>query len=659
MNSKEHIILSKLATIGIFVSIFQIIVFFFLIKTLFWTLSSLLVGVFFGLVLIFNNLKHFNISQYLYFAGSSLLITFFATNLPSGTGLRLYYPSLLAFLFLLLDFRKETLKFLILFISIVSLIFISYFFEGQFSIVLLDQKTIKFLYVCNYICSILIFVYILYNLNYLKFKTKDALFETNAKLKAIFDSSQQAIFLIDLDLKILKFNKTASQQIKIILNKDIQKGDYVNDYIPQDAIQQYIYHFNLCIETKSIVTYERHLVNENGEEYFYEIIFSPVYNENSQIIGVAAAGLDVSSKKKLEKDIQFRDILLTNIFEESPDALFLTDSISKEILACSKSTITMFEANSEDEIKNIEWMNLHNNPIEESSKMEVENALLDKGEWKSEIEYKTLKGKVFWGAIHIKRIKVLDKSYDLVRVVDITYKIIEKENLINLHLLEQKEIANKLKQKNLGLIIHGQEKERQRISKELHDGLSQMLTAARLNLEVIDTSHSLESHTQQQKVKDILHQLVIEVKRLSNNLMPTVIADFGLVYAIENLIKLIPKTIKVKFEYNNEIENVQLDTNIQISVYRIVQESLNNSIKYSNADLIHIFLGISENNELILEVKDDGLGFEIDKINNIDEPLPFNGLNNMKERAELINAHFEITSVPNKGTLICVVIPLF
>lgn len=659
MDSKHHILLSKLATIGIVISIIQVILFGFIINTLFWTLASISVGIFFGLILLLNRLKKYNPAQIVYFIGSSILIAFFAAYLPLGSGMRLYYPSLLAFLFLIVDFRKQKLSFLIMFSTIVSCIFLSYFNEGGFSFLQFNNQEIRYLYISNYISSVAILIYVLYHNNFLKYDIKDALFESNAKLKAIFDSSKQAIFLIDLHLNILKYNKTAFNQIKSILGKEIQMGDFVLDYISKDSIEHYVHHFNKCIRDKESVTYERSVTDTNGQIFYYEIIFTPVYNENQEIIGVAAAGLDISIKKKLENDIYFRDILLTNIFEESPDALFLTDSITKEIIACSKSSVQMFEASSEDEIKHNKCIYLPKSPIYDLTEHEIENTIITFGEWKSEIEYQTFNGKVFWGAIHIKQIKVLEVTYNLVRVVDITHKIIEKENLINLHLLEQKEIANKLKQRNLGLIIHGQEQERQRISKELHDGISQMITAARLNIEVIDTLHAEESKLQKQKAKEILQQISIEVKRLSNNLMPTVIADFGLVYAIDHLVKLIPKSINVNFEYNFEIENLELTSNIQISVYRIVQEALNNAIKYANADLIHIFLGKSENNELILEIKDDGIGFRVNNHNDSNNSLPYNGLNNMKERADLINAQFEINSVPNKGTLICVVIPLF
>lgn len=205
-----------------------------------------------------------------------------------------------------------------------------------------------------------------------------------------------------------------------------------------------------------------------------------------------------------------------------------------------------------------------------------------------------------------------------------------------------------MKQRSIAL-LEGQEKERRRMARELHDGIGQMLTAIRLK------TNSMEQEQQtKEELKKMLDDTTQEIKRISRNLMPNVLIDFGLKAAIDELIENTSKYSNVPMEYSYKEGNnsKKIDFEIAVSLYRIVQEVLNNCFQYAEATLIKLNMTTDEKG-IHLFVIDNGKGFDINRSNE----KKFNGIKNMQERVHLLNGQFIISSDINKGTSINIVIP--
>lgn len=146
-----------------------------------------------------------------------------------------------------------------------------------------------------------------------------------------------------------------------------------------------------------------------------------------------------------------------------------------------------------------------------------------------------------------------------------------------------------------------------------------------------------------------------EIKRISRNLMPNVLVDFGLKAAMDELIESTSKYSDVPIEYSYKEENNSKKVNFEIAVslYRIVQEALNNCFQYADATLIKANVRIDEKNIHLL-VSDNGKGFDINR----SHEKKFNGIKNMQERVHLLNGQFTISSDINKGTSINIIIPV-
>jgi len=209
------------------------------------------------------------------------------------------------------------------------------------------------------------------------------------------------------------------------------------------------------------------------------------------------------------------------------------------------------------------------------------------------------------------------------------------------------------REKRLSSLIDGQEMERQRLSRELHDSLGQSLIAIKLKLESAVDADIIKTRTIIDSAKELFDNTIDEVRRISNNLMPAVLYEFGLQTALSNLCKRIEETAHIEVRFYSNLKKENYDIKIKTYIYRISQEALNNCVKHSKASLVEVYLLESIGN-IKLIIKDNGKGFIFDK-NYISSG---NGLLNMKERAQLINAKFEIKTACGQGTEINIVIPI-
>lgn len=236
------------------------------------------------------------------------------------------------------------------------------------------------------------------------------------------------------------------------------------------------------------------------------------------------------------------------------------------------------------------------------------------------------------------------------------YKAIGIEDTLGNALLKMRVdlIDSKAKEKLLtkqktSALIEGQEKERERLARELHDGLGQMLTAIRLRIGMLQDEHKSKKEIQQ-----IIDDTIKELRRISNNVMPAVLIDFGLAAGLKSLVdysmKLYRVPIVLTYDSYSYDEKPKTNFDINVSLYRIAQEAINNAIKYSDTSEIRIAL-IEKAHSVEMEISDTGKGFDV-KAN-----MDGKGIGNMNERAKLIDGTFSIKS-SKQGTIINIVAPI-
>jgi signal transduction histidine kinase len=205
-------------------------------------------------------------------------------------------------------------------------------------------------------------------------------------------------------------------------------------------------------------------------------------------------------------------------------------------------------------------------------------------------------------------------------------------------------------------IIEGQEEERKRMALDLHDGIGQMLTGLKLIAEKLtDTAFSTDKERKTfVDLKSLLDETIAETRVISFNLMPSVLNDFGLVSAIRLLIEQTQKNTEISILFNVRDASFRFNKNLEVTLYRICQEAINNTIKHAKASEIVIELRTS-NYYIHFNIIDNGQGFDQRKLKS---KTIKNGIRNMKARAELHNGELKISTGKNKGTSILVKMPL-
>jgi signal transduction histidine kinase len=208
-------------------------------------------------------------------------------------------------------------------------------------------------------------------------------------------------------------------------------------------------------------------------------------------------------------------------------------------------------------------------------------------------------------------------------------------------------------------LIEGQEEERKRISREIHDGLGQMLTALKFGIEKIGdfVDHSAKGQQNLSHLRDLITQTITEARTISFNLMPAVLSDFGIASALKLLTGQVAASAGISVSFTSNLQGERLAKNIEIGLYRIAQEAIHNAIKYAGASEIIVDISLKKKH-IHLKIDDNGQGFSYKQL--ADKPReksPSQGISNMKERAFIINGDLKISTKPGLGTGVHVKIP--
>lgn len=226
-------------------------------------------------------------------------------------------------------------------------------------------------------------------------------------------------------------------------------------------------------------------------------------------------------------------------------------------------------------------------------------------------------------------------------------------NRMAINLREKDEALKQERINRLKSAIDGQDQERQRLSRELHDGIGQSLIAVRLKLGAMEVAIPEKMNSSFQSVISLSDNLIDEVRAISNALMPPALAEFGLTTAIRHLCNDLSEMHGIHTTFNGEIPNAMLGRKPRLYIFRIFQEALNNIVKHSGATEVKIESLVSDS-MLRIFISDNGKGFGP---SSACSPKG-HGLNNIRERAGLLKGKAEIISTPDEGTTIIIEIPV-
>ena len=459
------------------------------------------------------------------------------------------------------------------------------------------------------------------------------------KYQSAFENINDALFIIEVDnerFRFIEFNIVA-EEITSISNEQI-KGKYTEELFPKLA--DYLnWRYASCRDSAEIVTYEEKL-NFVGVEHDFQTSLVPILKDGKviRIIGIAH---EITELKKSQNVIKEREEKLRFALEAAQDAIIDWDFTSGMVdVSPVLYRMLGYRINTVNEhILGIVKL-INKSDLEGISEQEFIKQIQHLGEkqFAQELRMKCFDGSWLWVLMRGKVVK--SETGQALRFIG-TVSDISKEK-------------QKTKEK-LEAILQTEDNERRRISREIHDGLQQTLTISALNMEFLKREISQLSEISRKKYEqgwEYLQKAISESRGVAHTLMPKAIVDFGLISACNSLI----------MEYNNSVEGVffhfehnfseetSFDQSIEVTLYRILQEALNNIIKYAKATEVNVQLR-DYTDILMLTIEDNGKGFDLEKVKSEDRGL---GLKSMQNRINAISGILEIDSAPGKGTVVLV-----
>jgi signal transduction histidine kinase len=204
-------------------------------------------------------------------------------------------------------------------------------------------------------------------------------------------------------------------------------------------------------------------------------------------------------------------------------------------------------------------------------------------------------------------------------------------------------------------LISAQEKDRQLVSQDLHDSIGGKLTGIKYGMEKVISDISAESIPLKAPLTDILslvHSTIEETQRITKNLHPSILDDLGLLAALREICREFNEIYsEIQIERNIDIAENEVPEFLKILIYRILQESLNNVAKHSNADSVTVCLEEIDN-RIELTVSDNGEGFDLNDVLEAESRDRGLGLQSIRERTELFGGKVEINTQKGAGTKI-------
>jgi len=203
-------------------------------------------------------------------------------------------------------------------------------------------------------------------------------------------------------------------------------------------------------------------------------------------------------------------------------------------------------------------------------------------------------------------------------------------------------------------VIETQEEERERISRDLHDGIGQYLAAISLHFNSLKSKFNKKNSIVEEldSIPNLLTAAISELQKICFNTLPLELQSDNLIAAIEQLtINVTNSDFNIKFTHQNDFPAVK--TPLAVSLFRIIQEFINNSIKHSKSSEVIIDINI-DNKSIIINLSDNGIGFNISNL----DIYKGRGLKNIKSRVESFNGTLDLMSTTEQGTNFDIVIPI-
>jgi len=463
-------------------------------------------------------------------------------------------------------------------------------------------------------------------LNYRDITERKKLEEQQLLITSIVDSSDDAIVSKGTDGIITSWNKGAEN----ILGYEPQEaiGRHISMIIPAKLLNEEELILENIRAGRSVEHFQTQRRRKDGEVIDVSLTVSPIKDSVGNVVGASKILRDISERKKAEERIKQSEANYRQLFDNSPAPMWVIDERAGAVIQVNQAAIRNY-GYSEEEFSDMKISDISPNQPSLTKKTNMSDVF-------------------FMGAHqHVKR------SGELIDVITSSIPVkLNGENSILMTGIDVTE-KNLYEQKLAKAAIKAQEDERYEIGGELHDNVCQILAGSLMLLGVIKGSLPEKSIGYFDQAYQHINSATDEIRNLSHRLAPAFFDEETLKDALKGLLKNLNVENKytISLTVDNKVNDRTLSRELQLNLYRILQEQLRNIMKHAKAT--NIIVGIIINGDILqMRIVDNGIGFDTKTSRG------GIGLANMNRRAQLFSGNFTINSAVGKGCKVLVEIPL-
>ena len=462
--------------------------------------------------------------------------------------------------------------------------------------------------------------------------------QNDPALNAFLQGTSNLKWVTDIHNNLVYANQSFLEFFKV--NTEVLDKNISEVFPPQIADSLTETHRIVRIDKKAHKTNMKSLQNDGSSSTL--LVNSYIIDEKINPTLLAFEAVDISEKIKKEEILKKQTERLIYLNHVTSDAIWEWDISTGQVFRNKQmEVLTGFN---QEETRDLSWWfnRIHINDrerVQASVAAALENK---KSSWEEEYHFecadgifKIVRDRGFVLYENDKPVKMIGSLQDITEIKELRLQLMQEK------IMHQKEIAES--------IVIAQEKERLHLGNELHDNVNQILTTARLYLDMINLENGADKEIKD-KTKEFIMMAYDEIRKLSRELVSPQLRASSITIGIQELVNDIEASGQFTIDFDHD-PIITLSKSLKITLYRIVQEQLKNIIQYSKATEVKIELR-SANNEVVLSVSDNGTGFDA---SGIKQGI---GLSNIYERVKLYDGIVDLDTAPGKGCRITINIPL-